>query len=265
MRTLRTLIAEDEPLARAALRDLVMAAPDLALIGEASDGASAARMIDDARPDLVFLDIVMPELPGLALLRSIQHRPAVIFTTAYDAYAVAAFELEAVDYLLKPFGRERFLVALDRARRRFVASPAPGEPAPHERAAHALDHRGYLERIYVARGARTLPVRVADIALLAGEDDYARVHAAGEQYLVNITLNAFERRLDPARFCRVHRSAIINLDHIASIARCDRRLQVRLRDGSQITASRAGTQLLRDRIGVANGVASGAPRDRPDD
>jgi len=239
---MRTLIVEDEPLAREALRELVRGAPDLTLIGEAHDGAMAARMIDREQPALVFLDIAMPEMSGLDVLRTIQHRPAIVFTTAHDAYAVAAFELEAVDYLVKPFGHARFHVALDRVRRRASSDP-------HARAIHALEHRGYLEQIFVTHGARIVPVDVGDIALLAGEDDYARVHAGGQQYLVDITLNAFERRLDPARFCRVHRSAIINLAHVAAIERCDRRFRVVLRDGSEVIASRAGSQLLRERIG----------------
>lgn len=248
---IRTLIAEDEPLARLALRELVAGAAGLDLIGEAGDGATAARLIDELRPDLVFLDVVMPEIDGLAVLRAVRHRPAIVFTTAYDVYAVTAFELEAIDYLLKPFGRERFHAMLDRVQRRLIGRDAEaGELPPiDERAGEALAGRGPLERIFVSHAGRIVPVRVADIVLVAGEDDYARVHVMGQQYLVGITLSAFVRTLDPTRFCRVHRSAIINLDHVATIARCDRRFVVHMRDGSEVIASRAGSQLLRERLG----------------
>lgn len=240
--TVRALIVEDEPLARAALRALVAGTDWLAVAGEAADGRTALRMLDDLRPDLVFLDVRLPELGGLDVLRAACHRPAVVFTTAYDRYAVAAFELEALDYLLKPFGRERFGATLARVQRRL--QPAPDLVA---RATSALEGR-WLERIFVSHAGRILPVRIEDVALLAGEDDYTRVHAGGRQYLVSVTLSAFERTLDPARFCRVHRSAIVALDHVASIARGERRLVLRLRDGSEVVASRAGSQALRDRM-----------------
>jgi len=249
--TIRAVIVEDEPLARLALRALIADTDWLAVSGEAADGRTALRLIDDLRPELVFLDVRLPELGGLDVLRAARHRPAVVFTTAYDAYAVAAFELEALDYLLKPFGRDRFSATLARVRRRLVAEAiaAPGEQPPvAERAAAVLDERRWLERIFVSHAGRIVPVRVDAITLLAGEDDYTRVHAAGRQHLVSITLSAFERTLDPARFCRVHRSAIVALDHVASIARSDRRLVLRMDDGSEVVASRAGSQALRDRI-----------------
>lgn len=243
---IRALIVEDEPLARQALYALIAETDWLVVVGEATDGRTALRRIDELRPELVFLDVQLPELGGLDVLRATQHRPAVVFTTAYDDYAVAAFELEALDYLRKPFGRERFQMTLARVRRRF-AEGVPELPPVAVRADAALAAHP-LERIYVSHGGRIVPVRVAEIVLLAGEDDYTRVHVAGRQYLVSITLAAFERTLDPARFCRVHRSAIVALDHIASIARCDRRFVLHMTDGSEVVASRAGSQALRDRM-----------------
>jgi two-component system, LytTR family, response regulator len=245
---IRTLIAEDEPLARGALRELIAEVTWLELVGEAADGHAAIRLIDQLRPDLVFLDVRMPERSGLDVLRAVQHRPAIVFTTAHHLYAVAAFELEALDYLLKPFGRNRFAATLERVRRRLPGGDAAFElPPPGGRV--AVDERGALERIFAPHAGRIVPVRVADIVLLASEDDYTRVHAHGQQYLVGITLSAFERALDPARFCRVHRSAIVALDHVASIERCDRRFVLHMRDGTAVVASRAGSQALRSRIG----------------
>ncbi len=244
----RALIAEDEPLARRTLREFAGELEWLQVIGEAADGAEAVRMIDALAPDLVFLDVQMPELSGLEVLRRIRHDPEVVFTTAHDGYAVAAFELEALDYLLKPFGRERFRAAAERVRRRLAAT-APGPARTQERAA-ALEGAGPLERIFVRHRDRIVPVRVEEITRLEAADDYVSVHAGGQTYLVSLALADLERRLDPARFRRVHRSHVVNLDHVVSLRPYDdaRRLVISLRDGSEVLASRAGSLELRELI-----------------
>lgn len=242
----RALIAEDEPLARRTLREFAGELDWMQVVGEAADGAEAVRMIDALAPDLVFLDVQMPELSGLEVLRRIRHDPEVVFTTAHDGYALAAFELEALDYLLKPFGRERFRTAAERVRRRLAAVGPPPPPAS-ERVA-ALN--GPLERIFVRHRDRIVPVRVEDIARLEAADDYVTIHAGGQAYLVSLALSDLERRLDPARFRRVHRSHVVNLDHVVSLRPYDdaRRLVLSLRDGSEVLASRAGSLELRDLI-----------------
>ncbi|HEY0019763.1 MAG TPA: LytTR family DNA-binding domain-containing protein [Longimicrobium sp.] len=244
----RALIAEDEPLARRTLREFAGELEWLQVIGEAADGAEAVRLIDALAPDLVFLDVQMPELSGLEVLRRIRHDPEVVFTTAHDGYALAAFEMEALDYLLKPFGRERFRAAAERVRRRLAAA-APEPPRTRERAA-ALDEAGPLERIFVRHRDRVVPVRVEDIARLEAADDYVTVHAGGQRYLVSLALADLERRLDPRRFRRVHRSHIVNLDHVVSLRPYDdpRRFVITLRDGGEVLASRAGSLELRDLI-----------------
>jgi two-component system LytT family response regulator len=248
----RALIAEDELPARAALRDFTASVDWLEVIGEAADGASAVRMIDKLRPDLVFLDVQMPVLSGLQVLKLIRHQPFVVFTTAFDDYALAAFEFGALDYLLKPFGIDRFLKSLDRVKRHSDAvKNADDVPALGARAASAIESMRSepLARFFVrdARG-RAVPIQVENVVRLTAADDYVEIHANGKSYLMNITLNDFERRLDPVRFRRVHRSHIVNLDHAESIEPYDRRLLVRLSDGSEVVTSRDGARVLKDSL-----------------
>ena len=245
----RALIVEDELPARLTLRDFAARVNWLEVIGEASDGASAIRMIDELRPELVFLDVQMPLLSGLQVLERITHQPFVIFTTAFDDYAVTAFEFGALDYLLKPFGIERFLKSIDRIKVILDANKNGIDiPSLSERAESALESMGTnpVQRLFVrdSRG-RAVPVRVENILRITAADDYVEIHASGKSYLMSITLNDFERRLDPARFRRVHRSHIVNLDQVKSIEPFDRRLLLRLSDGSEIVASRSGARALK--------------------
>jgi two-component system, LytTR family, response regulator len=247
--SIRALIVEDEPLARQTIKDFLQGKDWLKVVGEAADGDTAVILIDDLRPDLVFLDVRMPGLTGLQVLENIKHDPAVVFTTAYDDHAVSAFELEALDYILKPFGRERFRQMLARVKRRLVDSPEDSEPSVRERARQALEEKSaeYLLRLFVRdRQGRILQVRVAEITRLIGADDYVELHVRNTSHLVRVTLNEFEKRLDPKNFRRIHRSAIVNLDHVVSSRPIDRRLCLKLSDGSEVIASRGGSQNLRD-------------------
>ncbi|MFN2564441.1 MAG: LytR/AlgR family response regulator transcription factor [Gemmatimonadaceae bacterium] len=248
--TVRALIVEDEPLARRQLRELAAEVPWLACVGEAEDGAAAVRAIDELRPDLVFLDIRMPELSGLEVLDRAEHEPAVIFTTAFDTYAVSAFELGALDYLLKPFGRERFLAAVERARRALGAQrldESDRDTSTLARARAALGSTGGpAERIFVRDRGRIVPIPVREIERLEAEDDYVAVYARGRRFLVYLPLSEFERRLDADRFLRVHRSHVVNLDYVAALVPYDAaRLQVEMRDGTKLMASRARSKELR--------------------
>jgi two-component system LytT family response regulator len=242
----RALIVEDEPLPRRALRALVEEVDWLDLVGEAADGRQAVERIDALHPDLVFLDVHMPELSGIEVLNRVEHQPAVVFTTAFDRYAVAAFELEAIDYLIKPFGRKRFHATLERVRRRLADAAPPPQPLPGERARAALEGDS-LQRVFAHKGNRIVPLQVVDVARFSACDDYTEVHCRGETFLLPLSLQALERRLDPARFVRVHRSHVVNLDHVRLMRPFDeRRLEIELADGSKVVASRAGSQKLRE-------------------
>lgn len=247
---LRTLICEDEPVARMHLRELVLAMDGLELVGEVGDGDAALEAIERLRPELVLLDIKMPGRSGLEVLRAAKHQPAVVFTTAYDAHAVEAFELGAVDYLLKPFGAERFGKAIERLGRRDVAAAAATTRDADGVTPPAPTH------LVVRHLGRLVPVSVDEISRLSADDDVVQLHVRGRALALSETLGALLERLDARRFLRVHRSHAVNLDYVAALEPRDaNRLNVRMRDGSVVAASRAGTQLLRARISAARPLA----------
>lgn len=240
------LIVEDEPLARKTLRDLLANADWLEIVGEAADGLTAVEFINTRRPDLVFLDINLPELSGLDVLKRLTHEPAIVFTTAHDRHAIAAFELAAVDYLLKPFGRARLEQALARAREALGRDERPPALAA-ARAVLGGPNGGPLERILIRDGGRIVPVVVREIERIEADGDYAAVRTRGRKLLVNLPLGDFETKLDPARFVRVHRSHLVNLDFVDAIEPFDNsQLLVRMKDGTKITASRSASKRLRD-------------------
>jgi two-component system LytT family response regulator len=241
------LVCEDEPLARVHLRELIEAHPALQWIGEAADGATAIALIDRLRPALVFLDIRMPEVDGLTVLERASHRPAVVFTTAYDAHAVQAFELGAVDYLLKPFGADRFATAVSRTLRVIGTSEAD---AGESVATRVRATQGPLTRVFVQERGRIVPIPVHEIERLEAEDDYVGIVTRRRRHLLTMTLTTLLERLDGRRFVRIHRSHAVNLDYVAALVPFDAgRLCVEMQDGTRITASRTGTQLLRAMAG----------------
>ena len=236
---IRALIVEDEPHARSLLERLARELRWLELLGSAADGRDAIEQIDRLRPDLLFLDVQLPECSGLEVLERARHDPAVIFTTAFDRHAVTAFELGALDYLLKPFGGDRFRLAAERAR----LALGHGEGAL-ERARHALSEAP-LTRLWTHVGNKLVVIDVDDVISIEGADDYAALTTTSGSFLVAVRLADLERRLgDP--FLRVHRSHIVNLARSAALrARPDGRLEVELEDGRSVVASRAGSSRLR--------------------
>jgi two-component system LytT family response regulator len=246
---IRTLIVEDEPLARQTLREFAAQVEWLVLVGEAADGRAAVDLIDALKPDLVLLDVQIPEMSGLEVLNSVEHQPSVIFTTAYDKYAVSAFEHEALDYLLKPFGRARFMAAIERARGRLEEKTSA--PLSKEQTFQTAPEQSKepLTRLFVrSRNNQIVPVKIDDVSRFEADDDYVKVFAGNGIYLINKTLGELESRLDASRFCRVHRSVVVNLEFVERVEAQDRRLLVILKDKTEILASRSGSQILRKLI-----------------
>ncbi|MGH9748562.1 MAG: LytR/AlgR family response regulator transcription factor [Candidatus Polarisedimenticolia bacterium] len=237
------LIVEDEPLARRRLRELMRDVAWMHCLGDATDGRAAIEAIDRHRPDLVFLDVQLPGCSGIEVLSRVRHAPAVIFTTAYDQFAVAAFELGALDYLLKPFGRDRFGRAMDRARP-MIERRIGGATSARAREVLA---QGPVARLFVREAGRIVPIRAGAVERLEACDDFVIVHAGGRRFTINLPLSDLERRLDPRMFVRVHRSRVVNLDYVASWTRYDgSRFQIALRSGTTILASRQRSRELRD-------------------
>jgi two-component system LytT family response regulator len=236
------LIVDDEPPARSELRTLVGSVPWLEPLGEARSGPEAAEMIDRLVPDLVFLDVRMPGCSGLDVLARTKHHPRVIFTTAHAEHAVTAFGLDALDYLLKPFGEERFAKAMSRAKRRLDAQA-------RERHGEVLLDGSPTHRVFVRDRGRLIPIEAASIVRFEADGDYVHIHTSEADYLVYTRLKELEARMDSTRFVRVHRSHLVNLDHVeALVPHAGGRLRVRFRDGSAVVASRRRSKSLRDMV-----------------
>src|SRR5215467_9624233 len=196
------LVADDEPLARRTLREHLRSLGWAGQIHEARDGKTAVALANKERPELIFLDVVMPGATGLEVLEQLEYEPRVIFTTAHDQYAVTAFELGALDYLLKPFGRDRIERVVGRARAVINGSAVPLLP----RARESLRDKSSLSRIFVRDGNRILPIPLASLERIQGSDDYVTIFTTGKQFLVNLRLSEIEARLGGAGFLRIHRS-----------------------------------------------------------
>jgi two-component system LytT family response regulator len=242
---LRAVVAEDEAVARETLCELLAEFDWIECVGVAADGREAARLIDSLEPDLVFLDVQLPELSGLGVLQEVRHQPAVVFTTAHDRYAVAAFEVQAIDYLMKPFGRRRLGQALERVRTRLLAGgrPRAGTGAARESAPRVL------RLVRTVRG-ELIPLRLDAVTRFEAAGDYVEAHVRGEQLLLRMSLGELEDELDGYRFWRVHRSHLVAADAVTSVREHDdeRRLVVVLADGTEIVASRAASRRLRELI-----------------
>jgi two-component system, LytTR family, response regulator len=239
----RALIAEDEAPARESLREYLGATPWIEIAGEAGDGKSALALADELAPDLLFLDVRLPEMSGLDVARRLRHPAEIVFTTAYDRFAVAAFEIGALDYLVKPFGRERFDAALARVRERLHGEAEPPHAGDRARSSLSADP---LTRLFARHGDRIVPIAASGIRRIQAQGDYAEVHAPEGTYLLHVTLAELAARLDPARFRQVHRSHIVNLDAVEHMRPYDdRRLAITLKDGTVVVASRAASEELR--------------------
>ncbi len=214
------MIVDDEPLAREGLRMLLSADADISAIQEANDGRQAVSAIRDLRPDLVFLDVQMPEMDGFSVVREIgaDRMPAVVFVTAHDKYAIQAFEINAIDYLLKPVTEKRFAGALQRAKTRLTARPADENTRQIISLLETIAvPRSYLKRLAVRSAGKTVFVDVEDIDWIEAAENYVELHAGRAAHLVHVALNTLEKSLDPERFARIHRSLIVNIGRIKEL------------------------------------------------
>jgi two-component system, LytTR family, response regulator len=252
--TIKAIIIDDEPLARSIVKEYLQSYPDITILQECSDGFEGIKAIQQQHPDLIFLDIQMPKINGFEMLELVDDPPAVIFTTAFDEYAIKAFESHAVDYLLKPFNKERF----DKALRKWLDQrpTAITEPEPPKAGAEALletaaQSPAQQQRVVVKTGGKIKIIPLEDIHYLEAADDYVKIHTHNGAFLKNRTMAWFERTLDPNGFVRTHRSYILNVQQVTRIDpyEKDSHLCI-LQSGAQVPVSKAGYVKLKAVLGL---------------
>jgi len=244
---IRALIVDDEELARLRIRDLLAAAPDVEITGEYEDGTAAIRAIRADPPDLMFLDIQMPEIDGFGVLRAVEAAriPAIVFVTAHDEYALEAFECAALDYLLKPFDRERFQMALDRARQRIREHETDAFREQVGELLAALD-RQPLQRLVVKEAGRISFINLREIRWIEAQGNYVKIHTSRESPLMRRSMIEIEKRLDPTCFARIHRSSIVNMERVRRLDPLPHgEYRITLDDGTELISKRGFRQFLR--------------------
>ena len=242
---MRVIIVDDEYSAREIIKDYLSERPDIEILGECNDGFSALKAINEMDPELVFLDIQMPKLNGFEVLEVLEKHPYIIFTTAYDEYAIKAFEMNATDYLLKPFSKERFFNALDKvpARKDIKTGSFP-------QLRGVVDNvEGLINRIVVKKGGEVNVIPVSSIVYIEAQDDYVMLYLHDKKFLKQKTMAFFEAHLNPNEFIRVHRSYIVKLDEIRKIEPYEKASYIIvLKDGRSIPLSRSGYSKLKSQL-----------------
>jgi two-component system LytT family response regulator len=240
---LRVAVVDDEELARRVLREYLSAMPAIEVVAECANGFEAVKAVAETQPDVLILDVQMPKLDGFEVLELVGKEVAVIFSTAYDEYALRAFDVHAVDYIVKPYSPERLADALERARER--VSRRERVSVPPEAIAAARPDRGFAARVLVRDGARVHVIPVPKIDYVQAQDDYVCFHSEGKEYLKDQTLAEAETSLDPARFVRIHRSYVLNIDRLSRVELDERENRVAvLTTGQKLPVSRSGYQRL---------------------
>lgn len=235
------VIADDEPIARAGLRDMLIGVDWLTVAAEAANGLAAIETINRVKPELVFLDIQMPGVLGTDVLARLHHQPYVVFTTAHAQHAVTAFELGALDYVLKPFGRERLAKSLERAR---AALGEPNASPAFDRLREALAS-GPMSRLFVRSGPSVIPVAVSDVSWFEASGDYVTAYVGPKRHLLHLSLTRLEARLDKKKFLRIHRTRMVNIDHVLAFRRQGKGLMAELKDGTMLVVSRERAKEIR--------------------
>ena len=251
---LRTLIVDDEPLAREAIRTRIQLDDEIEIVGEASSGKQALREIQHRKPDLVFLDVQMPDLDGFAILEALgpSPLPIIVFVTAFEQHALRAFEVHALDYILKPFDDERFQEALKRAKDHWRRNRGHElESKLRELLARKILGSGYLDRMIVKETGRISFVKTEDIKWFRAEGNYVKLFLGKQTHMLHTSMNALEAQLDPKRFFRIHRSLIINIEHLQELRPWHTgEYVVIMRDGTELTMSRGYRDRLNDLLSV---------------
>jgi two-component system LytT family response regulator len=235
----RILIVDDEPIARRGVRRLLEREKDVEIIGEASNGRMAVEAIERDRPDVVFLDIQMPEMTGIEVVQSLDKLPAIVFLTAYDEYAVRAFDVSAIDYVLKPIDPDRFATAMQRVRERRQEKGSDLEQRLGEIIAAIRPPAKYLERIAAKSSGKITFIAVEELVRAEAEENYIRLYTARGEFLIRETLSNLEAQLDPTRFVRIRRSAIVRIEAIREMQPIlNGSYQLVLSDGTRVASSR---------------------------
>jgi two-component system LytT family response regulator len=250
---IRVLIVDDEPLARGVLREMLQSDPEVAIVGECANGKEAVQALQESAPDLLFLDIQMPEMGGFEVLDALQGRPIphLVFVTAYDQYAVRAFEVHALDYILKPFDRERFEASWQRAKAQVLRERNGGV---EQRILSLLEDlkagTKYLERLVIKSSGRIYFLETNDIDWIQAEGNYVSVHTGKKAHLLRETISSLESQLDPKKFLRIHRSAIVRIDRIKELQPWFHgEYHIVLQDGTELTLSRNYRDRLQEALG----------------
>ena len=247
MSTIRTIIVEDEKPARDLIKNYMEGFPVLELIGEYDNGFDGLKAINEHKPDVIFLDVQMPKLTGFEMLEVLEHHPDVIFTTAYDQYAIQAFEQNAVDYLLKPFSKDRFREAIERLESRIETRPA--DSGIEKIRKHLIESDEKLHRVVIKKSGKIHVISTSDINYLEAQDDYVMIYTNDGKYLKQQTMKFFENHLDPEQFVRVHRSYIANVTSIERIEPYEKtNFILILKDGNKVPVSRSGMQVLKENL-----------------
>ena len=240
---IRAQIVDDEDLARQIVREMLAPHPEVEIVAECANGFEAVRMAAELKPDLIFLDIQMPKLDGFEVLELIGEGVAVVFVTAYDEHALRAFEVHAVDYLMKPFRAERFEAALDRAKQR-IGGTTPFRP--EELTASSRSAGMYAERVVVKDGTRVQLIPVSKLDYAEAQDDYVALASQGKKHLKQQTISSLEAALDPKNFVRIHRSYLVNLERVTRLEPYGKDTHVViLNDGARLPVSRSGYARLK--------------------